>query len=127
MERSMSPEPCRSSPRSSRAGSANIPNNGCGCTVVGAEFSLSRGGEKSLPSLDPGPQPVHHALSLLIVRADGKKSAQRRLVGVHGRIVKHRLVDEFLAPQIAVRVGDQIGILGGDLGLQQKIDESMRV
>src|SRR5262249_26129114 len=53
------------------------------------------------------------------------EAAHRRLIGVDGLILEYVLVDEFLARQVAVGVGDEVRVPGGDLGLLQVIDEFM--
>ena len=77
--------------------------------------------------LDPGPQPVHQPLRLRVVRVDGVELAHRRLVRIDGLVVEDRLVDEFLARQIAVGIGDEIRVLRRHLGLLQIVDECVRL
>src|SRR5262245_39905494 len=73
----------------------------------------------SLPGLPPGPQPVCEARRLLVVGGDRIEALHRRGVGVDGRIVEDRLVDEFLTRQVAVGIGEEIGVLRRDLGAQE--------
>ena len=73
--------------------------------------------------LDPGPEPVHQALGLGIAGVDGVEPLHRRLVRIDRLVVEDRLVDEFPARAIAVRIGKIIRVARRDLGALQVVDE----
>src|SRR5262245_38643412 len=101
----MSPAPCRRSRRWSKAGCASIPSSGCGYTGAGAETG------RLFSGLDPGPQAVHQPLRLRIMGADGVEPLHHGVVRIDGLVVENRAVDEFLAREIAVGIGDEVRIL----------------
>ena len=58
---------------------------------------------------------------------DGVELLHHLGVGIDGTVFEHLLVDELLARQIAIGIGDEIRVLRGDLRLLQEIDERVRL
>src|SRR6266550_9516380 len=81
----------------------------------------------SAPRFDLRPKPVHDALRFLIVRLDGVEGLHRRLVRIDRLVFQDRLVDQQPACGIAVRIGNEVGILRRDLRLEQIIDQRVCV
>src|SRR3954454_19168407 len=100
--RSMFKERCRPSPRLWSNGSANIPINGCGCTAAGDSDLSSR--------LYPGPETVDRTLGCRIAGGDHEQLLQHRFIRVDVLVVENFGIDQLLALQISVRVGEKIGI-----------------
>src|ERR1700674_2925109 len=148
-DRSIFRAPCRRLRRSSKAGFANIRTSGCGCTAAGGDQSRptsSLRAQRSNPRsrmccsmdcfgalllamttlasrLHLGPKPVDDTLRCGIARGDHEQFCKRRLVRKDVPVLENPGVDELLARQIAVGVGQKIRVLCGYLGPVEIIDQ----
>ena len=102
---------------SSRAGSANIPSSGSGCTGGGGD------GERHLPVFT-------RVQSRLMIRCVAGSRAvmtnsrfMRRLVRIDVLVVDDLWLDQLLARQIAVGVGQEVGILRRNLRPIEIVDQ----
>src|SRR5436305_10133603 len=69
-----------------------------------------------------GPEPVKDALGGRIARGDHEQLLQCRIIRIDVLVVENFRIDQLLARQIAICVGEKIGIPGRDLGPVQKVD-----
>src|ERR1700722_16509374 len=100
-------ERCRRSRRWSKAGFANIPISGCGCIAAGDSTPPPQD-EESSPRLYPRPQPVDDTLRRRIARGDHEQLFQSRLIGVDVLVIEDFRIDQLLARQIAIGVGQEV-------------------
>src|ERR1700746_1471885 len=72
-----------------------------------------------------GPEAVDDPLGGRVARGDDEQLCKRRLVRIDVLVVEDPWVDQLLARQISVGVGQKVGIFGGHLRSIEIVDELM--